>query len=57
MSKSDAGKGDTPRKVDPEKFKRNHNAINWCKHEWMAVIGEDDTDHLLCLKCFKEKEL
>jgi len=49
MSKSDAGKGDDPRQVNPERFARNHDAINWCKHEWRFLCGKLNT--VKCSRC------
>jgi hypothetical protein len=53
VSKSDAGKGDSFRRVDPEKFARNHDAINWCKHEWKRATPNPYNIYEECTKCRK----
>lgn len=50
MSKSDAGKGDDPRPVDIKKYRKNHDAINWCKHDLTQVNSDY---RVVCRECGK----
>ena len=51
-----AGKGaDDTRSPNREMRRKNHSAINWCKHEWYIRWELEGEVWYKCSKCAEEK--